>query len=478
MNKILGLGLGFLLLLGVACVEEEAAAQGKGRGSTPEGDILRGQGQFLRGAGWYELNSAKARNIDVKTWKSWNLETERLYTNFMIERSHRLQYRKNLTVKEQEVAKKKLAEDQRRWRESPNDEDIYSGDALNALASDLANPNILPVSWGSSQVALPPQLSLTALTFRIITKQGSNVVSVDRMLAEGQPPMAMRRHELEQETAAYKQAIATVTEKCRKETPIQYEDYVALRKTVKALEKKVVDVFPTSDKMKTSAKQFVRGLDESTKIFEDQLYAEQLIRDVSLHRATTVGELLAFMRQYRLLFDVAGDSRDVRQLYGTLYELLREQRDKLGPAPALAAAAEGESGPQIVKVPDGAIRMLEQARSTLQELKYPSAPKHRTKKESALADLKEALDDAGKGIVPIERLRKARQEVKELQKESTKKADHGRLLSEAMKQLDQALAILQIAPSPAEPDDNNGKGAPSQKPGRKAKGGKNKKAGS
>ena len=36
-------------------------------GSTIEGDMLRGQGQFLKGMAWYELNAAKARELDAKT---------------------------------------------------------------------------------------------------------------------------------------------------------------------------------------------------------------------------------------------------------------------------------------------------------------------------------------------------------------------------------------------------------------------------
>jgi hypothetical protein len=36
-------------------------------GSTPQGDILRGQGHFLKGMAWYELNAARARELDIKT---------------------------------------------------------------------------------------------------------------------------------------------------------------------------------------------------------------------------------------------------------------------------------------------------------------------------------------------------------------------------------------------------------------------------
>src|SRR5262249_31524545 len=88
---------------------------------------------------------------------------------------------------------------------------------------------------------------------------------------------------------------------------------------------------------------FVRRLDEATKIFNDQRFAEELIRDVQQHQATTVAELLAFMRKYRLMFADAGDSPEVVQQYEALYQLLQTQKGKLGlpkvPPGGLAAVA-------------------------------------------------------------------------------------------------------------------------------------------
>ena len=470
MAKILGLAAGLLFLVGFACTVEKAAGQGGGRGSTPQGDILRGQGQFLRGAGWYEFNSARARNIDVQTWKAWNLETERIYTNYMTERYNRVLHRKGLSAKEQEAARRKIAEDQRRWRESPTPEDINSGDALNALASDLANPNILPTSWGNSQVALPSQLSLTVLTFKMVTKQGSNIVAVDRMLAGGEWPLPLRRRELDQESAAYKQAVATVTEKCRKGTPIQFDDYVALRDRVEALRKKVIEVVPMRDKMQATAMDFVRVLDASSKIFADQAYAEQLIRDVSEHKATSVGELLAFMRQYRLLFAEAGTSPEVAQLYGTLYGLLREQRDRLGTS--LAAATPAQTGedhkPETAKLPDAVVKKIEQVRSTVGELKYPRAVKNRTRKDAVIAELNEALTDAANGVVPLDRLKNAERDLKALRGDSTKTADHVRLLNQAVAQLEDALAAVQRGREPIDAGDDSDAPASKKARGRRA----------
>ena len=50
--------------------------------------------------------------------------------------------------------------------------------------------------------------------------------------------------------------------------------------------------------------QFVDNLERATRIFDATTYdyARDIISDTQKHEAHTVGELLAFMRKYRLLF--------------------------------------------------------------------------------------------------------------------------------------------------------------------------------
>ena len=92
----------------------------------------------------------------------------------------------------------------------------------------------------------------------------------------------------------------------------------------------VETAIPLRDNQRAQARAFVKRLDDATRIFAEQAYAEQLIRDVSEHRATTVAELLAFMRQYRLLFSDPGNSPEVASLYEGLYGLLRQQIKTIG----------------------------------------------------------------------------------------------------------------------------------------------------
>jgi len=330
-------------------------------GSTPQGDILRGQGQFLKGMAWYEVGSAQARAIDVETMIAWNRAVPESYNQYLIERAQRSAGRRALSNARQQAAAKALAETQRRWRANPAADDIRSGLALNALASELADPSIAPSSWRFAKVALPPDFALSALAFKITAAAGKgsklhqSTVAVQRMRVTEMWPLPFRRPELERLCEAYENAIRNVVGKCEKGTPLVSRDFEQLRDAVDALKVKVPKVVPARDGLRMQAQEFVRQLDEATRIFADQAFAEELIRDLEKHEATTVAELLAFMRKYRLLFAEADNRPKTLQLYDALYQLLREQKKKLGLAdlPAGGFAIAGAGGRDEVILFDG-----------------------------------------------------------------------------------------------------------------------------
>ena len=340
------------VLVSLATVLGFTGSLHRAHAQTVQGDILRGKGRFLEGAGWYELNSARGRNIDVDTWSKYNKEVQRLYRDYMIDRYKRMAYKKGLTVRQQAEVMRKFAEDQRRWRENPSPDDIASGNALNALAGDLADASIEPSSWWRAQVPLPTNLSLTSMAFKVAdprkAKLMQSTVAVDRMQVTDGWPLPFRRPEIEPECTAYKESVASVVAKCREGTQLEASDFDGLRDTVTALTRKIDTAIPTRDNERGQARDFVRRLDEATRIFAEQTYAERLIRDVSQHKATTVAELLGFMRQYRLMFADPGSSPEVEQMYEGLYGRLREQIVKLGFKPGQKFGGEPAVAPHVV----------------------------------------------------------------------------------------------------------------------------------
>jgi hypothetical protein len=104
-------------------------------GSTMQGDILRGQGQFLKGAAWYELNAARARELDVKTAQAMDQWNREVYDAYQRELAGAAARRRSVRNERLADAKKRLAERQERLRTRPTDDDVQSGDALNGSYS-------------------------------------------------------------------------------------------------------------------------------------------------------------------------------------------------------------------------------------------------------------------------------------------------------------------------------------------------------
>ena len=98
-------------------------------GSTVEDDSLGCQGQFLKGMAWYELNAARARELDVKTaheLDQWNREVYEAYDRELSASAAR---RRSVRNERQADAKRRLGERDQRLRTNPTVDDIPSGDA-------------------------------------------------------------------------------------------------------------------------------------------------------------------------------------------------------------------------------------------------------------------------------------------------------------------------------------------------------------
>jgi hypothetical protein len=328
-----------LSLVVILVLSPRLTAQDVGfQGSTSQGDAGRSMGRFLRGMAWYELGSAQARAIDMDTIIAWNQAVQTSYNRDLQERARRFASRKAArNAREQEVAKV-LAETQRRWREDPTVDDIRSGLALHALASDLADPKIPPARWRNVQISLPDELSIRTLVFRFADAPRSKLpgplapstVAVGRMKVDGGWPIFLRRDDMERDRKAYERGVAAVIAKCEKGKPLQAADVDSVRNALFSLKEKVAGVaVPDRRGLVKQANDFLDQLDEATKIFWDRDIAEELIRDVERHKAKSVGELLGFMKKYRLLFAEADANPDVWRAYQTLYDLLKTQKTAL-----------------------------------------------------------------------------------------------------------------------------------------------------
>jgi hypothetical protein len=311
--------------------------QDAGLGATAQGGAIRGQGQFLRGMAWYEAGSAEAMSVGVDAEIAWNRAVRANYDQYLRDRAQRSAAKAAVRDARQADLAKLAAEAQRRWRANPTDDDIRSGEALNALASDLADPSIPVSSWRSALVALPDDVSLTGLAFRpsgpanerLQIRSGPVVVAIDRMKAGAPWPAELAGPDWGPERMAYRRAVDAVFEACRGDRPLQARDVEGLRDAVQSLKAKAA-VLPRRGEARARGEAFVRRLDEATRLLVFQDMAEELIRDLDRHKAATVAELLAFMRKFRLIFAEADDSPGALAAYRSLYQQLRAQKTALG----------------------------------------------------------------------------------------------------------------------------------------------------
>jgi Domain of Unknown Function (DUF1080) len=334
-----------------------------GPGSTVQGDILRGQGQFLKGAAWYELNAAKAFELNSRTaieWEKWNRQ---VYDAYMRDRAAHIQARRNLTKAQEEAARKNYEEREARLRANPTTDDIISGDALNALLVDLSDPSISPSSWRLAQVPLPADLSIPSLVFRFAPRPGDKkgqelgrgVIALARLdTIKGNPwGRVLSLPALAPERSAYEAAYARVRDECLAGN-LSLDAPLRLSKAIEVLKAKVGSAVPSANGYRAAAARSADDLRDAAKIFHADTidFAQEMIADTQRHDAKTVGELLAFMRKYRLLFANAERTVNGGELYGRLYGLLREQKEKLGggsPSKAVAEAVK-ERAPAPIDV--------------------------------------------------------------------------------------------------------------------------------
>ena len=398
-------------------------------GSTPQGDVLRGQGQFLKGRAMYELYSARGRQLDAQTAiavENWNQE---VYDAYMRERSARLQHRKNATKAQVEDAKRRMAETEERLRTHPTDADLVRGDALNALLLDLSDPSISSSSWRYAPVPLPEGISIRSLFFRFAPKLGDkssgtlsgNLIALGRLDPGKGWPLFMPGDALGVEQRAYEAAHRRLLDQCEKGT-LRLDAVNGLDAALLGLKVKVAAAVPTTRNYRAAAQRYVGDMQAATKIFDASTidFAQEMIRDTHDYHPQTVGELLGFMRKYRLLFASAEGRPEDGEVYRRLYGLLRQQKEALasGPSAKPTADAMADRPPAPAAGPKPVKDELEDARTELMKLNFGRNPERGGLKRHAMQQVAVAIRDAGKGGVTKEPLEAALKDIESLQKEA------------------------------------------------------------
>ncbi len=336
------------LVIAVATMQQSAV-----HGQTVQGDILRGEGAYLRGAGWYNLNTAKANSINVDATIRWKQDLRKI------------SYERRQLDAEKDAGKKakkaevqqRLAARERQLRTDPSAADIHSGEALNVLLYDLTDPDIELQQWQTAPVFLPAEMSVKDLIFRFIPASGSTstkalgrgVIALSRLDIEGKWPTSLQQPSVAEERAAFEKAYANIRDQVL-EGKFELNAVLELDRSLDDLKAKVQSDVPLTRGYRTEAARFVEELKDATRMFDATSvdYAREMLIDTKDHDATSVAELVAFMLKYRLQFASVTRSPSGRVLYSQLYEAMREQAKTFGIDAKLEAAAAAEQPKEVV----------------------------------------------------------------------------------------------------------------------------------
>ncbi len=311
-----------------------------------EAAILKGQGAFLRGAGSFNLNTAKADSINADTVIRWKQELRKVDAERRAFRDQKEAGKKQKT----EDVKKRIAMRERELRTDPTVADIQNGLALNALLYDQTDPDISSADWYTKVVPLPKGLSVKDLIFRFIPTSGSanaskvlsrGAIALSRLDVKGDNwPTVMKHTGLDKECLAYESAYAKLRDELLGDK-FEVKTLLTLDRALEALKVKVQTAVPKDRGFRDEAAKFVEELKDATRMFDAVTvdYAREILVDTKDQEATTVAELVSFMLKYRLQFASAERSATGRVLYGQVYEAMRNQANKLGIKPPEAPGA-------------------------------------------------------------------------------------------------------------------------------------------
>ncbi len=316
---------------------------------TIDGDILRGQGKFAEGAGWYNVNTARANAINVSAMRNYNEEVRLNYRNRVMFWAEKREGKKLSTEEAQKRADARLEE----LRNNPSNDDIRSGEAINILVGFLSDSGINPQDWQDKTVKLPAGATIKDIVFHHYPKKMAPnemkvTVALSRLGKDVEWPIFLNNAAFDSERAAYVNAVSMVkrTVLSNKFEPNQIK---ALNNSLDKLKEKIESSLDAKGGYRSQGKEFHTELANATKLFEASNidWAKYILQETDQYDATTVEQLIAFMRQYRLLF-AAADSPRSTKLYNDLFVSMKKQSSVLSVEPGRMEAVRIDPAPKPI----------------------------------------------------------------------------------------------------------------------------------
>jgi hypothetical protein len=321
-----------------------------GWGSTPGSSMARGLGIFSMGRGMYNLDTAQARSINLNTSIRWNNAMYQATAASAERHAARVKAKMERTIKLQ-------AEIQDRLRNHPEQRDITDGDALNVLLDVLLNPAIADRSLQQIRTPLRHEI-IRDIPFEYASE--GMTVCLDRMMMDGQWPLALRDEVFRPEREGLRKAVSAALEE-DKEGNLEPETIQAVQTAINQLRSKFDRVVPQDRPDYLTARDTINAMNGLTKMLYSPMM-EKVLAELEDYQGTTLGDLLGFMQAFNLRFAPANSYRQ-RQIYLKLYPMLAEQANSgsLGSAAGDVSAVATNAAKDAEKVGGAAVGAVERA---------------------------------------------------------------------------------------------------------------------
>ena len=295
-----------------------------GPGSTPQGDYLRGVGVAAYGIGTGSLLDAQANAQNVETGIRLNEYIASVLKN---ENAENVAHRDGILQKK----KDEYNQIQERIFKHPEARDVDKGGALNAV---LRRMNAGIIQESTHRIA---DVSLTVDEVRRIpfklAEKGVRSFSMYRLTVKerGKWPIAFQDRQFDRERRMYELALDHALEQ-HVQGAAQLEAIDGLKSAVTLLSDRLDQVMAgnPADRRFIEAKATLRELDAIVEMLKTHKIQPALV-DLDQYHGTTVNDLRVFMRNHGLQFADA-QSKEERELFPRLYEMLKMHYEKVNPA--------------------------------------------------------------------------------------------------------------------------------------------------
>lgn len=273
-------------------------------------------GNYAAGAGAYNVQTAQARSINANTAMQWN---DYMYA-VNKQNSATVMARLN---KQQKNVNETADATYKRLHDNPEPHDIHTGDALNIVLTELANPKVYTQFVQKSTQPIDSRL-VKSINFQFAAQM--ILISLDDISTRGVPDVLATNPAFEADRQAIRALVAKGKKEAESSNQVSTETLRSFREAVKVLQGKADSTFAQGTRQRDEVDNYLKALYGMSKMLE-QPKVEQFLKGLNQYPTTTMGHLITFMQSFNLHFGVAKNPEQ-EAAYDQIYPMLVQLRDQ------------------------------------------------------------------------------------------------------------------------------------------------------